>query len=100
MNIENDYKVLGWSYSYLEKKIVEKFGRGTAKVGINKKKNIFDDLTFYDGFDMHYFYKGIKEGYIYYDPGTNEKKPYSQMRFRYKGIYGIDSISYKKILTM
>jgi len=49
---------------------------------------------------MNYFYKGITDGYIYYDPGTNKIRPYSQIRFRYRGFYGIEPVSYKKILTL
>jgi len=43
INVKTQYKVLGWSYKYLEQKIINKFGRGTAKVGIDKINNVFDD---------------------------------------------------------
>ena len=92
--------MVGWSFKKLKKFTNDKFGRGTAVVAINKRDGTFDDLYFYDGFNIDYFHKGIKEGYIIYDPGTNIKRPYSQIRFRYRGFYGIEPISYEKILTL
>jgi len=96
----NNINVVGWTFERLKKFTNEKFGRGTAVVDIDKKNNTFHNLYFHDGFDIDYFYKGIKEGYIIYDPGTNIKRPYSQFRFRRRGFNGIEPISYKKILTL
>ena len=98
-DVKKNLNVIGWSYALLKKNVNTKFGKGTVVGKIDRKLNIFNDLIFYEGFNVKDFFRFIKKGEIIYDPNTNIKRPYSNFRFRRKDL-PLQSISYKDVLEL